>query len=278
MIDSELLIREGKKADGASKAAMVDCVSRQKALDVIGTIAARHAGLTTESLLLGSLIEEYRCRTSKADELKAKAVADEIAREGGMASVKLGDVADEREVAAMFASVKEELGGCDILVNNARLDPYMRKPEMTEGEWWDKVLAVNLKGCYLCSLEFFRQAQGRGWGRIVNVSSVRAFLPAEPSMVAYGVSKLGMHGITRAFAQCGAPFDITANTVAPGMIVTENIDKRLTPEMKARESARIPLGRGASCEEIADAVLFPIKNGYVTGETVNINGGMHYAP
>ena len=68
-----LLVREGKKADGASKAAMADCVARQKALDVIGKIAARHAGLTTESRLLGSLIEEYRCRTSKADELKAKA-------------------------------------------------------------------------------------------------------------------------------------------------------------------------------------------------------------
>ena len=209
---------------------------------------------------------------------KAKAVAEEISGAGGKASVMLCDVSDERKVSALFGEIKARLGGCDILVNNARLDPYMRKPEMSEGEWWDKVMAVNLKGCYLCSLEFFKQAQIRKWGRIVNVSSVRSFIPAETTMVAYGVSKLGMHGITRAFAQNGAQFNITANTVAPGMIVTENIDKRLTPEMKARESAKIPLGRGASCEEIADAVLFPIKNGYVTGETININGGMYYAP
>jgi len=215
---------------------------------------------------------------SASSAAKAQAVVDEIKAEGGKASAMLCDVSDEKAVAELFKSIGASFGGCDILVNNARIDPYMRKPEMSEGEWWDKVMAVNLKGCYLCSLAFFKQAQGRGWGRIVNVSSVRSFIPAEPAMVAYGVSKLGMHGITRAFAQAGAPLGITANTVAPGMIVTENIDKRLTPEMKARESAKIPLGRGASCEEIADAVLFPIKNGYVTGETININGGMHYAP
>lgn len=98
------------------------------------------------------------------------------------------------------------------------------------------------------------------------------------NMIAYGVSKLGMHGLTRAFADNGAPFGITANTVCPGMVVTENINKRLTPEKYKEESSAIPLGRGATCEEIADAVLFAIGNGYVTGETININGGMYYAP
>lgn len=97
-------------------------------------------------------------------------------------------------------------------------------------------------------------------------------------MIAYGVSKLGMHGLTRAFAENGAPFGITANTVCPGMVVTENINRRLTPEKYREESAAIPLGRGATCGEIADAVLFAVGNGYVTGETININGGMYYAP
>ena len=119
-----------------------------------------------------------------------------------------------------------------------------------------------------------RKAQPRRWGRIVNIASVRSFRPAEMHMIAYGVSKLGMHALTRAFAHNGAPFNITANTVCPGMVITENIDKRLTPEKYAEESAAIPLGRGATGEEIADAVLFPIRNGYVTGETININGGI----
>ena len=110
------------------------------------------------------------------------------------------------------------------------------------------------------------------------MASVRSFLPAEMNMIAYNVSKLGMHGITRAMAKNGAPFGITANTVCPGMVITENIHKRLTPEKYREESSQIDLGRPATSEEIADAVLFAIGNGYVTGETININGGMYYAP
>lgn len=205
---------------------------------------------------------------------KAEAAAAGIRADGGMAEVYCCDVSDEAAVNAMFA----ELGPVDILVNNARLDPWQRRPEMSEGEWFDRVMRVNLKGAFLCSEAFFRQAQPRRWGRIVNIASVRSFRPAEMHMIAYGVSKLGMHALTRAFAHNGAPFNITANTVCPGMVITENIDKRLTPEKYAEESAAIPLGRGATGEEIADAVLFPIRNGYVTGETININGGMYYAP
>ena len=137
---------------------------------------------------------------------------------------------------------------------------------------------VNLKGCFLCSMAFFKRAKNYGWGRIVNMASVRSFRAAEMSMIAYGVSKLGMHGVTRAFAQNGAPLGITANTVCPGMVTTENIHKRLTPEKYKEECSAVPLGRPAESEEIAEAVLFAVRNGYVTGETININGGMYYAP
>lgn len=204
----------------------------------------------------------------------AERVKREIETLGGDVCVACCDVGDEAAVNAMFRA----LGPVDILVNNARLDPWRRTAEMSEGEWFDQVMRVNLKGAFLASQAFFEQAKPRGWGRIVNVSSVRSFRPAEPHMVAYGVSKLGMHALTRAFAENGAPFGITANTVAPGVIVTENISKRLTPEKLREELAAVPLGRGATCEEIADAVIFPLRNGYVTGETININGGMYYAP
>lgn len=204
----------------------------------------------------------------------AQKVADEIHAKGGTAEVYRCDVSDEKAVEAMF----DALGRVDILVNNARLDPWRRTAEMSEGEWWSKVMDVNLKGAFLCSMAFFSRAKEYGWGRIVNVASVRSFRPAEMHMIAYGVSKLGMHGITRAMAHNGAPFGITANTVCPGMVVTENINKRLSPEKYREEAAAIPLGRPATSEEIADSVLFVIGNGYVTGETININGGMYYAP
>lgn len=205
---------------------------------------------------------------------KAEAVAREIRDGGGEASVFVCDISDETAVRKMFA----DLGGVDILVNNARIDPYFRKPGMSDGDWWDLVMRINLKGAYLCSQAFFDQAKGRGWGRIVNIASVRSFIAAEPNMIAYGVSKLGMHGITRAFAQNGAEFGITANTICPGMVITENITKRLTEEQIKASESKIPLGRGGSCEEMADAVLFVIKNGYVTGETVHVNGGVYFAP
>jgi len=205
---------------------------------------------------------------------KAQKVVDEIRAKGGEAEVAQCDVSDEAAVEAMF----DRLGRVDILINNARLDPWLRRAEMTEGEWWSRVMDVNLKGCFLCSMAFFKRAQKYGWGRIVNIASVRSFRAAEMSMIAYGVSKLGMHGISRAFAQNGAPFGITSNTVCPGMVTTENIGKRLTPEKYKEECSAIPLGRPAESAEIADAVMFAVRNGYVTGETININGGMYYAP
>lgn len=205
---------------------------------------------------------------------KAEAVASEIRENGGEASICICDISDETAVRKMFA----DLGGVDILVNNARIDPYFRNQEMSDGDWWDLVMRINLKGAYLCSQAFFDQAKERGWGRIVNIASVRSFIPAEPNMIAYGVSKLGMHGITRAFAQNGAAFGITANTVCPGMVLTENITKRITEEQMKASEAKIPVGRGGTCEEMADAVLFVIKNAYVTGETIHVNGGAYYAP
>ena len=205
---------------------------------------------------------------------KAEHVAQEIRNDGGEAEVYVCDISDEKAVRTMF----RELGKVDILVNNARIDPYFRKPEMSDGEWWDLVMRINLKGAYLCSQVFFDQAKERGWGRIVNIASSRSFTPAEPHMIAYGVSKLGMHGLTRAFAENGGAFGITANTVCPGMVMTENLRKRITEEDYQATCRNIPGGRGGSCEEMADGVLFAVRNGYVTGESIHINGGLYYAP
>jgi NAD(P)-dependent dehydrogenase (short-subunit alcohol dehydrogenase family) len=208
----------------------------------------------------------------------ANSVIKEITNSGGFAEAFRCDISDENSVRQMADDIAAKHGSVGILVNNARMDPYRRKPEMSEGEWWDMVMSVNLKGTYLASLIFFEQMKKEGYGRMVNISSVRSFIPAEMNMIGYGVSKLGMHGITRAFADNGAEFGVTANTVAPGMIITENIEKRLTEEMKQRELNRIPLRRAATSEEIAESVIFAIKSGYITGETININGGMYYAP
>ena len=106
---------------------------------------------------------------------KAQAVADEIIAAGGKASVYVCDVSDEAAVKQMFA----KLSPIHYLVNNARVDPYFRKPEMLNGDWFSLVMDINLKGAYLCSMSFFEQAKLLAGSCIVNISSVRAFTPAE---------------------------------------------------------------------------------------------------
>ena len=202
----------------------------------------------------------------------AKKVADAINQNGGKASYYACDVSDETAVKKMF----EELKNIDILVNNARLDPWLRDKSLSEGEWFSRVMDVNLKGAFLCSLEFFKYACERKYGRIINISSVRAYRPAEMSTIAYGASKAGMHSMARTFANNGAVFNVTANCVCPGMVITENVDKRLSPEKKAEEMAAIPAQRAADSSEVADAVLFLIDNAYVTGSMINVSGGMYY--
>ena len=204
---------------------------------------------------------------------KAEGVAKTIKEAGGDAVVFQCDISNENELNAKLETLQKQYGGIDILINNARLDPYLRKAEMSDGEWFDKTLAVNLKGAYLPILAVIEGMKQRGYGRIVNVSSVWAYWPANRRMMAYSVSKAGMHAMTRGFAKEAAPYNVTVNTVAPGLILTENVSKRLSPEQFKAETATVPLGRGASSEEIAEVIFNTVVSGFITGETVNVNGG-----
>jgi 3-oxoacyl-[acyl-carrier protein] reductase len=204
---------------------------------------------------------------------KAETVVAEIMAAGGRAEAFQCDMSNETEVNAKIAALEARHGGIDILINNARLDPYKRPESASDGEWWDRTIAVNLKGAYLPTLAVLEGMKSRGWGRIVNVSSVWAYWPARRKMIPYSVSKAGMHALTRAFAMEAAPFNVTVNTVAPGLIMTENVASRLTEEQLSRETATVPLGRGATPEEIARVILNTVNSGFITGETINANGG-----
>lgn len=204
---------------------------------------------------------------------KARVVSEEINARGETAEVFLCDLADEAAVQNGFAELQAKWGGVDILINNARLDPYRQGPDISEGEWFDRTLAVNLKGAYLATLAVFEGMKARKWGRVVNVSSVWAHWPAPRKMIPYSVSKAGMHALTRAFGLEGAPFQVTVNTVAPGLILTENASARLSPDCLRAETAAVPLGRGASPEEVAEVIWGVTASPFITGETINVNGG-----
>ena len=190
-----------------------------------------------------------------------------------MDGTKSGDV---REVVGQLA---DKLGGqIDILVNNAgHLVGRAPVVEMDD-EHWHKVIDVNLSSAFYCSraaLPFM----SRGWGRIVNNSSLAAHNGGGPGAVAYGAAKAGLLGFTRGLAKEVAAQGITVNAVAPGLILdTPFHDTFNTDEGKQKAIAGIPLARGGTPADVAGAVLYLASDlaAFVTGETIEINGGGYF--
>jgi NAD(P)-dependent dehydrogenase (short-subunit alcohol dehydrogenase family) len=187
------------------------------------------------------------------------------------------DVTDESDVTACITTVLRELGGIDVLVNNAGITgsrEATRCHETPVGEW-DKVHAVNVRGPFLCSRAVLPSMIARGSGHIITIASV-AGLVAFPGRCAYTASKGAALMLTRSIAVDYAAAGIRANAVCPGMVYTPMTSWRLDqPELRAEVEDRIPAGRVAAPGEIADAValLASGRLGYMTGHPLVIDGG-----
>ncbi|OHD53458.1 MAG: hypothetical protein A2096_06005 [Spirochaetes bacterium GWF1_41_5] len=205
----------------------------------------------------------------------AEEVVKKIKCAGGKACTVKADISDNIQIDQAFKITIDTFGSLDVLVNNARLDPYKRPDDITDGEWFDRSIGVNLKGPFLCSLKALELMKIKGWGRIINISSVWAYRAAPGPMMEYAMCKAALHSLTRSLALLSAPFGITVNTIAPGMIMTEAIGERLSRERIAELSAGIPVKRAGDECEIVEAVRFALKNDYLCGETININGGSY---
>jgi NAD(P)-dependent dehydrogenase (short-subunit alcohol dehydrogenase family) len=140
--------------------------------------------------------------------------------------------------------------------------------DITE-EDFDRTVVVNLKSVFLCTQAVLPGMRARRWGRVVNLSSIGARIGAGSVSIAYGASKAGVEGLTRAYALRLAASGVTVNAVAPGLVDTD-MGK---PLMEAGVATRIPVGRAGTGDEIAQAVTFLVGNGYVTGQTIAVNGG-----
>lgn len=210
------------------------------------------------------------------DKSAADAVAAQVRQGGRRAFAVQADLGDLVQVRAMTASVERELGPIDILINNAGVFPRVRFLEMTENEW-DYVLGVNLRGACFCAQAVAKAmvAAGRG-GSIVNLTSGAAFR-SSPRGVHYVASKGGVLSMTRAMALELAPYRIRVNAIAPGL--TDTAQPRYgSSEAELADAARaIPLGRMAQPEEIARTALFLASDdaGFITGQTVHVNGGSY---
>jgi 3-oxoacyl-[acyl-carrier protein] reductase len=200
---------------------------------------------------------------------EADAVVAAIEASGGQAVAVAADVSAAAAVGAMLAIVAAQLGPVDVLVNNAGVAIHRHIDDLSEEEF-DRTIATNLKSAFLCTQAVIPGMRERRWGRIVNISSGAA-RGAGVVGVHYNASKAGLEGLTRGYAARLAQYGITVNAVAPSLIDTEMM--RGAP----REAVhRIPVGRKGMPEEVAQAVVMVTANPYMTGQTVQLNGGLHF--
>lgn len=162
----------------------------------------------------------------------------------------------------------------DILVNNAALVQEKPFDSLTDADW-DRMLAVNLRGAFILAQESLPAMVRRKWGRIVNITSIGGQWGGM-RQVHYAAAKAGLINLTHSLARLYSPLGITANAVSPGLVATDMIRKELKSKTGKQKAAQIPVGRIAEPDEIAAGVVYLVSDGaaYVTGQTLNINGGM----
>jgi NAD(P)-dependent dehydrogenase (short-subunit alcohol dehydrogenase family) len=200
---------------------------------------------------------------------KAEAVAAEARLRGVRAMTVEADLAKEREVEAVMPKVAEHLGPVSLLVNNASVFE-MDKAETATRASWDKHIETNLRAPLVLSQAFARQFTADRGGNIINLLDQRVW-KLTPYFLSYTVAKMGLWTLTRALALSYAP-RIRVNGIGPGPTLPS---PRQTPEQFAQQSASMPLGHGATPQEIARAVLFILDSPSMTGQMIALDGGEH---
>ena len=178
------------------------------------------------------------------------------------------DVAASADVARLVATAQAELGPIGVLVNNAGISRPQRLEEITERDW-DELIATNLKSVFLVTQAALPAMRAARWGRIINLSSVAAQLGGVVGPH-YAASKAGILGLTHSYASLLAAEGITVNAVAPALIATEMVTRnpRARPDL-------LPVGRFGLPDEVAGTVVMLATNGFITGQTINVNGGWY---
>jgi 3-oxoacyl-[acyl-carrier protein] reductase len=201
-------------------------------------------------------------------EVAARATCAEIEALGRRAIPVAADVSVAAQVGQLVDTVERELGPVSVLVNNAGITRPQPIDQITE-QSWDEVLAINLKSVFLVTQAVLPQMRAARWGRIINLSSVAAQLGGVVGPH-YAASKAGILGLTHSYALLLAKEGVTVNAIAPALIETEMV----TGNPNARPDL-IPVGRFGTADEVAGAAVLLATNGYVTGQTINVNGGWY---
>ncbi len=226
------------------------------------------------AIALELALQGYRLALMARNEEKLGLVAGELREKGATAEIFACDVADSASIQSAFAAVFKVFSKVDILVNNAGITRDQLMLRMKPGDW-DAVLQTNLTSAFLCSQQVIPGMMKQRWGRIINITSIVG-QTGNPGQANYVASKAGLIGFTRALALEIASRQITVNAVAPGFIQTA-MTAELPPEAASKLMERIPLRRMGTDQEIAAAVRFLSSEeaGYITGQTLNVNGGLY---
>jgi acetoacetyl-CoA reductase len=194
--------------------------------------------------------------------------------EGHQVYAAEGNVEDYEACADMMYRIRSTLGPVDVLINNAGItrDGVFRR--MSPNDWY-AVINTNLNSVFNVTRQVIEGMMERGWGRIINISSVNA-LKGQFGQTNYSAAKAGMHGFTKALAQETVKKGVTVNTISPGYVDTDMV-RAIKPEVLESIVTAIPMGRLARPEEIAGLVAYLSSDdaGYITGANISINGGLH---
>ena len=230
----------------------------------IGTAICRRLASMGHTIVAGCL-PEYDRKEEWLHDMRS---------EGFKAHAAEGDVSEFESCAEMFYNVRAVVGPVDILVNNAGITRDSVFKRMTEGDW-NAVINTNLNSVFNVTRQVIDAMVDRGWGRIINISSVNA-IKGQFGQTNYSAAKAGMAGFSKALAQEVVKKGVTVNTVSPGYVETDMV-LAIRKEIREQIVASIPMGRLAKPDEIAAVVAFLASEeaGYITGANISVNGGMH---
>ncbi|MDE3179777.1 MAG: 3-oxoacyl-ACP reductase FabG [Acidobacteriota bacterium] len=210
------------------------------------------------------------------NEKGANEAADSVRKLGGESIILRADVTRGDEVKRMVDEALKQWGRIDVLVNNAG-DLLARRnlPDITE-EYWDQVMALNVKSVFLCTQAIWKHMADRKSGIIINVSSIAGRNGGGPGASVYSAAKGALITYTKGLAKELAPHGIRVNGINPGVIATPYHERYSPPELFQKYISTVPLGRAGTSEEVADVILFLASPAarYMIGETVEVNGGM----
>ena len=216
-----------------------------------------------------------RVAVNDADSASAEKTVREINDSGGAAAAFQADIADPAGVESMIGEIKDRLGAVDILVNNAGIGGASCLVQDTPADAWNRTLAVNLTGVFLCCRAVLPSMIERGRGRIINIASLAARRISKLGGADYTASKYAVVGFSKHLAFETAVHGITVNVVCPGATLTELVREKTTEDFRRAVAKQVPLGRWLTPEDQAEAVLFFAGQGaaMITGQVLEVEGG-----